>query len=1008
MLPGINVAAAGLCSHSRIADDFPQIFARVVTVVLIALSPSLIIRRFDHASSRRTIARLNEHRSASRFTVLGWLAIGCWLAAAAPARAEHYREDFENSTPSWSLAGDLRELHLIRHARLAEAAREGALGEFFELRSNQAGEAWRLEHDLPPTRVHDELQARIWLKTSIPGLQLAVRVTPILGDRDEPLESEWIPGEQVETAGRWQQLVCRTTNRVVQERIALWRARGFAVERRDLVVDGIALVGTASPAAAMVAIDSLEFGPLVAPRNETLQRAEQAARSIKNAPKRDVEFTHDRLLVNHRSLFLRMIRDHGEAPELLRQLQFNAVWTTTDDDRPDAVTRLADEGLWAVVTPPSPRVAVEQTSATAATSRFPNRPAPVVGMRPFGDETSNVLFWMLGTRLDAQSMPELTDWIQAVQQADRVHHRPVAVDVAADERGYSRQVEMLGISRHVLQTSLSFSDYRDWLKDRRTLAKPGAFCWTWLQADPSNVIGQPNETRVHTLEPEQLRAQVYAALAAGYRGLGFWTNGPIDGESLADRERRLALRQLNLELSLLEPWIATQQSQLTVNVTDTAIRQQPINQLSLGFGNDPRVAAERQAKLNARENRMEAAGRKNHELTATILHSDFGALLLPMWLEDYSQYVPAQATAAQVSMIVPGANESAAVWELSTTGLRGDRATVTRERVTGGLQVTLNKLDQTAAILLTSDDNILGQLQRRIQTIQQESAQISVELAQLRLQRVTRVDQQLADLGVGQIDRERRLDKARYYVQLAEARLAEQQFDPARRQANAAVELLRALQRDYWDDAVRNLSQPTASPYALSFELLPAHWKLMQELGRSREQPTAKLLQGGSFEDFDTLVAAGWKRLPGSAPGVRATAEVAPYGRDRTNCLRLAAAEAVNSTAPAVLTETPIQVTTPPLRVRAGQLVVVGGWVRLPMDVRASADGVVVYDSILGKASGLRFRRAAEWQRIELLREVPASGDLTLTIALCGLGEVLLDDLEVTVHDRNDARTARR
>ena len=124
---------------------------------------------------------------------------------------------------------------------------------------------------------------------------------------------------------------------------------------------------------------------------------------------------------------------------------------------------------------------------------------------------------------------------------------------------FSRELDLLGISRHTIGSSLTLSQYRDWLSERGAWARPGSHRWTWIQTMPSPVIASVFEAHQIPLqlEPEQIRLQVYAALAAGVRGIGFWTPRALDEDSPADRETLEALRQINWELKLLEPWLAT-------------------------------------------------------------------------------------------------------------------------------------------------------------------------------------------------------------------------------------------------------------------------------------------------------------------------------------------------------------------------------------------------------------------------------------------------------------------
>ena len=147
-------------------------------------------------------------------------------------------------------------------------------------------------------------------------------------------------------------------------------------------------------------------------------------------------------------------------------------------------------------------------------------------------------------------------------------------------------------------------------------------------------------------------------------------------------------------------------------------------------------------------------------------------------------------------------------------------------------------------------------------------------------------------------------------------------------------------------------------------------------------------------------MAEGLTRQQTPIEGIEAGAFHHKNGRGGTYCLQLAAAPALKQELPRVVSETPVQVRTGPVRVEPGQVVHIEFWVRIPRKLISNLDGLVIYDSVGGAEQGLRLRDALPgWTKFQLLREVRAPSDLTVTIALAGLGEVLFDDLAITVYD---------
>jgi hypothetical protein len=115
--------------------------------------------------------------------------------------------------------------------------------------------------------------------------------------------------------------------------------------------------------------------------------------------------------------------------------------------------------------------------------------------------------------------------------------------------------------------------------------------------------------------------------------------------------------------------------------------------------------------------------------------------------------------------------------------------------------------------------------------------------------------------------------------------------------------------------------------------------------------------------------------------------------------LRLIAVPENPQAMPNVVPRSPVTVTTPAVLVRSGQVVHISGWMKLTSPVYGSLDGVVIYDSQSGPVGALRFDKPGEWKKFSLVREVQQSGELTVTMSLTGLGEVLFDDIVIIPHD---------
>ena len=118
--------------------------------------------------------------------------------------------------------------------------------------------------------------------------------------------------------------------------------------------------------------------------------------------------------------------------------------------------------------------------------------------------------------------------------------------------------------RWPLMTGLEIGQYRRWLYQRRLLAHKDTFTWTWVQTHLPDwytalVYKKPAVSGFDEPvgpQPEQIRLLTYAAISAGCRGLGFWSDRFL-ADSHQGRDRLLTLALLNQELRMLEPLLET-------------------------------------------------------------------------------------------------------------------------------------------------------------------------------------------------------------------------------------------------------------------------------------------------------------------------------------------------------------------------------------------------------------------------------------------------------------------
>jgi hypothetical protein len=244
------------------------------------------------------------------------------------------------------------------------------------------------------------------------------------------------------------------------------------------------------------------------------------------------------------------------------------------------------------------------------------------------------------------------------------------------------------------------------------------------------------------------------------------------------------------------------------------------------------------------------------------------------------------------------------------------------------------------------------------------------------------------------------LGDAKIQLDKAEVALKAQQPAEARQFAAEAMQLARLLQRAHWEHVNRRLPSPTSNPWAVSFQSLPEYWRLsrqIESLGPAEKMQNQ--LPSGEFEDVSTLLAEHWKNEQAMQESVESSADLYRIAKQGSYSLRLSASPIDGATIPSIMTKPPVTMVSPGISARAGQVVRISGWAKIPADLLGSLDGAMIYDNLLGKPGAVRLKSSQDWKRFELVRLVPESQDVTVTLSLNGLGELLIDDLRISVFE---------
>jgi hypothetical protein len=959
------------------------------------------------------------------------LAVVALLAATIPVVAQQksiYRDGFAGRNPTF-LRGDANvRFDEKDHKMSAEHGHSGLSSESIKIEANPPAGAADVQfvdyyYQTPPAPVTDRLTASVWVKAFRAGIQIKARVVfPKEKDPRNPNAplTTLIAGGTYTQPRRWQRLDFGDVADVVKKQLPVLHARlGRAVDPSDAYLDRVVLNVFAGPGVTELWIDDLEIGPVrtdLAPPSAKGQPPGATASRPNRKKALPVEFTEGQIAVDGQPFLMLAIRHTGTPLKTLHDAGFNTVWFPTDPP-PATVEDAVRHGFWVVPSLPLPAGQWVDGKPKQADADTLKRDADSVAafLRRFIANDA-VLMWSLGSGRTLEDLPRVARASELVRTYDP--RRPRAVDLWDGYSAYSSYVNAMGAHRWPLFSSLEMRQYRQWLSQRKALIPPGKLAWTWVQTHlpewfAEKLCGQPDPAAFDDPigpHPEQLRILTYLSLAAGYRGLGFWSDKYLEN-ACHGRDRLLELALLNSEIEMLRPVLLSASDPAKWRPTD------------------------------------------NGNVQAAVIRGGKEILVLPVWLGYGSQYTPAQAALPSLTVVIPAVPDSAVPWLVTPVGVTELKGV---KRVAGGTEIVIPEFDTTAAVVFTSDQcGPQSQIVRWQDHTRFKLAPLAARWAQqqaIEQYRKTRIthDNILKaggpDLPNGEApDLFRRSAK---YIASAKAYAENNQFDQAYYEARRALRPLRVLMRADWQKAVETLDVPTASPFAVSFYSLPRHWKFAQQVQASR--PAGNAFPNGGFELSQSAPKGGAavSSLPGWRvrkmildPGLTSTAAIINVNKDIVDqpprelpmkptryaplrvaphpvefrqpefgrhCLAMQVGLTVKTDKegkpvpqPQAVERVVLAVDSAPAEFAPGSLVRISFWAKVPGTV-ATADGLVVFDSAGGEPLGARILstipelgKPAVWRQYHLYRRVPPSGKVAMTFALTGLGIALIDDVRI-------------
>ncbi|MCH2114479.1 MAG: hypothetical protein MK171_06165 [Pirellulales bacterium] len=794
-----------------------------------------------------------------------------------------------------------------------------------------AGSSAQLAYDVPPAPVIDELEIKAWVLGNRPGMRLAATVVlPRTKNANTGGPYELlVRGNLSDQPGNWQQLALRQLATTVARQARVARKRfGSGLDERGAFVSRIVLLAPGGPGVSEVVVDRIEVYGVVSAEVTKRQASDPQAAGQPNpqttSPALGARSPTASDSPQPDHYPLRIIQWQGEPMEMLAQLGFDGLGMGRLPTAAESEQAI-QLGLSIVCPPPTP----DQLSAEA-----------------LGKALSAVSIWDLGEQRSTDELDLANRWQQLLTRHDTQRKRPTLISAPLHTHEASRIADRVLVERPLLDSDLTLRDYSSWLGRRQRQVRPGTPIYTAVETQWSLTATRqatalcPTAGKQTSASHAQIIGITSAALGAKSRGFYFRSHSSLAETDRVTRRRALILELANLHLGLAEPWISKGQV----------------------------LAGARATVPN---------------LSALVLQTERSHLLVPVhWSEPVGKLRP--LTIGPVSFVVPAVAESSQAYLLTSAGPQRLR----RQRVTGGIRVTVDQLPHDAFLLLTDDQQAFSQVAAYLRRHAPRTARIRRDLAALRLETSFQVAQQLDSQMATANTMQQVLGQARRELQACDQGLANGKLE----EANQHV----AIVEQSLDQYERLLREPLHLARDYGLERLPDQLQLQAILTRA-PAGTNRLL-GGGFEDLPAMLQAGWRHQQLHLEGITSAVRLSPEApHSGSYCLELEAQPIDESVLSMVVPTAPVWIRSAAVAVKGGDLIEITGLARVPAALLGSIDGLQIIDSLGGPEMALRITASPSWHHFRILRAATDDCDVTITLGLTGFGKAQVDDLAVRI-----------
>jgi hypothetical protein len=381
------------------------------------------------------------------------------------------------------------------------------------------------------------------------------------------------------------------------------------------------------------------------------------------------------------------------------------------------------------------------------------------------------------------------------------------------------------------------------------------------------------------------------------------------------------------------------------------------------------------------------------QLEVTAINTNRSRLLIIQRPTHHEQYVAGDAPLKTITFQDSSGSSTDSAYLISESGL----VSLPNTRSHAGTQIRIENCPFTAAVVLTQDPLVINKLTQSYERVGQQSIfQLHVELTQQWLAIMQLIDNQMGRMGRSSASASGALNEAVNAFRTAQSLIEGSSPQAALEFVHRTDERLALMRREMISGPLGMFQSKLSTPFVAHCSLIPLHWELAGRLASAQWNPNG--LAGGDFENLAHMTSSGWQnrrlddeRITTKVELTESAAVDGQYGLKMSAIPIRAASNSVEAT--------PLWVATPEVPVKRGQLVRIHGWVNVPQVIQQSHHGLTITDSLGGPEMAERVPITSGWQEFTLYRGASENTTISVTFALTGIGEAMIDEVTIRTID---------